>query len=91
MNKLLGEAEVTEVALKQMREIGGGLNGGWAAFQNHDLGSAGIGDLRFLRYGTDCTFENPPEKYPDTKHGIGWRYLLVGKVNLETGKIEELE
>ena len=90
MNKLLGEPEVTDVALKQMSEIGGGLNGGWAAFQNHDLGSRDIGDLRFLRYGTECTYKKAPKKYPDTQHGIGWRYLLVGKVNLKTGKIEEL-
>jgi hypothetical protein len=27
---------------------------------------------------------------PDTQHAIGWRYLLVGKVDLETGEIAEL-
>jgi len=26
---------------------------------------------------------------PDSHLGIGWRYLLVGTVNLETGEIEE--
>jgi hypothetical protein len=26
---------------------------------------------------------------PDSHVGIGWRYLLVGKVNLESGEIEE--
>jgi hypothetical protein len=26
---------------------------------------------------------------PDSHLGIGWRYALVGTVNLETGEIEE--
>jgi hypothetical protein len=27
---------------------------------------------------------------PDSHLGIGWKYLLVGKVNLESGEIEEV-
>ncbi len=26
---------------------------------------------------------------PDSHLGIGWKYVLVGKVNLESGEIEE--
>jgi len=61
----------------------------WYAYQNHDLGHPGIGHLQFLAVGPGCTFKTPPERYPDTQHGLGWRYILVGKVNLETGAIEE--
>jgi hypothetical protein len=61
----------------------------WMAYQNHDLGHHAIGSLRFLAIGPGCTFKTPPERLPDTKEVIGWRYILVGKVNLKTGAIEE--
>jgi hypothetical protein len=61
----------------------------WAAFQNHDLGHPDLGHLRFLAIGPGCTFKTPPARMPDTKEVIGWRYILVGKVNLKTGAIEE--
>ena len=86
MNNALGETEITEEALQQMRERGGT----WAAYQNHDIGSAGLGDLRFLQVGEGCTFKEAPNKYPDTQFGIGWRFLHVGFVNLETGEINEI-
>ena len=61
----------------------------WAAYQGHDLGHrATLGHLRFLAVGPGCTFKTPPERYPDTPQVIGWRYLLVGTVNLATGAIE---
>lgn len=61
--------------------------GTWAAYENHDLGHPNLGHLRFLKYGPDCTLKEPPEKYPDTSLGIGWRYVYIGTVNLETGEV----
>lgn len=84
MPLLLGDGKVGDEALEIIRERGGT----WAAYQNHDLGHRDIGHLRFLKYGEDCTFKVPPSRYPDTKHAIGWRYLFVGLLNLETGKAE---
>lgn len=85
VNKLLGDAEVAAPALQQMKERGGK----WAAYQNHAMDSSGLGHLQFLKYGDGCTFEEPPEKYPsDNEHGMGWRYLLVGSVDLESGEIK---
>jgi hypothetical protein len=63
----------------------------WFAYQNHALDSASLGHLQFLCCGPGCTFETAPERTPDSHLGIGWRYLLVGKVNLETGEIEECQ
>ncbi len=70
-------------ALRQMRERGGT----WAAFQNQALDSADRGGLRFLHVGEGCTYQTAPGRYPDTQFGVGWRYLLVGTVNLETGDL----
>jgi hypothetical protein len=61
----------------------------WFAYQNHAMDSASLGHLQFLCCGSGCTRETPPERMPDSHLGIGWRYLLVGEVNLETGDIEE--
>jgi len=61
----------------------------WHAYQNHDLGHFNIGHLQFLAVGPGCTFKEPPRTAPDTQHGLGWRYILVGTVNLTTGAIEE--
>jgi hypothetical protein len=61
----------------------------WFVYQNHAMDSANLGHLQFLCCGPGCTIVEPPSHMPDTQHGIGWRYLLVGKVNLETGEIED--
>lgn len=60
----------------------------WAAYQNHAMDSAGLGHLQFLCVGDDCTFSSAPERMPDSQHGLGWRYLHVGFVNMKTGQIE---
>jgi hypothetical protein len=70
-------------ALKAIRERGGN----WAAYQNQDLGHYDLGHMRFLKYGPECTLKEPPQRYPDTSDCIGWRYVLVGTVNLETGEV----
>jgi len=86
MNQIIGNEQPDPEAVEQMRAIGGS----WAAYQNHALDSHNCGHLQFLRYGEGCTFTAPPDKYPaDTKSGMGWRYLLVGYVDLETGRIKE--
>ena len=85
LNKLIrGDEKPEAEALEQMRELGGD----WYAYQNHDLGRIDLGHLKFLKCGEGCTFEHPPTRHPDTQTEINWRYILVGKVNLETGEIE---
>ena len=86
--KLLGNATISPEAFATMRERNR-LGTDWAAFQNHALDSADLGGLRFLQIGEGCTFATPPERYPNTQFGTGWRHLLVGFVNLETGTIVE--
>jgi len=77
------EPDVGEEALAAMRKRGGT----WAAYQNMDMGHPDLGGVRCLKIGPDCTFHGPPDRMPDTQHGIGWRYLHVGWVDLETGMI----
>ena len=90
MGKLIGDVGPSPKTLAKLRDLGD-RGQRWYAYQNHDLGSREIGRLRFLKVGPDCTFRVPPDRYPDTPEVIGWRYLLVGIVNLETGKIEEVD
>lgn len=79
--------EISKEALVQMRHC----EGRWAAYENQALDSANAGHLQFLRFGAECTYEEPPIRYPvDTAHGLGWRYGLLGEVNLSTGHIESL-
>lgn len=66
-----------------------GLGGNWFAYQNKDLGHPGCGHIQYLKCGEGCTYSEPPGRYPDTDYGIGWRYLLKGKVDLEDGFILE--
>ena len=62
----------------------------WAAYQNKAMDSANLGHLQFLAVGEENTYKEPPERYPaDTQSGMGWRYLFIGWVNLETGEVEE--
>jgi hypothetical protein len=95
MAKILETDRPDPEALDQMRRISGresgdGEPGEWFAYQNHDLGHPGLGHLKFLRCGEGCTFGEPPRRLPDTPSEINWRYFLVGKVNLDTGEIEEV-
>lgn len=86
MSKLiLGTEKSSPEALTTMRERGGD----WFAYQSHDMSSPTLGDLQFLQCGPGRAYTEPPARMPDTQHAIGWRYLLVGKVNLESGEIEE--
>ena len=84
---LLGDGKIDRHALIAMRERGGD----WYAYQNHAMDSAALGHIQFLRCGAGCTHTEPPARMPDTQFGMGWKYLPVGKVNLELGKIEEVQ
>ncbi len=86
MNTLLGNAALDPDVLSILHQR---LTEGqrWAAYQNHAMDSASLGHLQFLKIGPGCTFETAPERMPDSKYIIGWPYLHVGFVNLETGKV----
>lgn len=60
----------------------------WCVYENKALDSSNCGHLQFLAVGPRNTFKEPPKRYPDTSAGVGWRYLFVGSVNLETGEVE---
>lgn len=73
-------------ALRQMRSHGGL----WAAYENRALDSANAGHVQFLKYGPGATYQDAPDQYPaDNEHGAGWRYRLIGYVELSTGMIRE--
>lgn len=83
---VIGDEKPCDDALRQMRgSTGEGQR--WAAYQNHDMSHSLLGHLQFLRCGKDCTFQDAPRRMPDTRLGIGWRYVLVGIVDLDTGDI----
>ncbi len=77
------EDEVGAVALQQMRERGGT----WAAYRCVALDHSQLGHLKFLKVGPGCTFEEAPKRLPDTATEINWSYQLVGKVDLESGRV----
>lgn len=80
-------------ALEQMKESPHNYKSTrWGAFQNKALDSSNLGHIQFLAIGPDNTYDSAPKRYPaDTSSGMGWRYLFVGYVDLETGEIEEVE
>jgi len=85
MGKIIGEYEIGEASLQQMRE----RKGTWAAYQCHALDSTNIGTMRFLKVGQGCTYETAPATLPDSHLGTGWSFTLVGFVDLDSGKIIE--
>ena len=87
MSTQIGTEKASPEALAMMKERSRpGTE--WAAFQDHDMCSSTLGDLRFLQCGMGCTYATAPQKLPDCHLGIGWRFLKIGKINLETGEIE---
>lgn len=89
MAKLLGNVRPDPYSIDNMLKQGGT----WYAYQNQDIGSATAGHLRYLKCGPGCVYEKPPERYPDTPGArgvIGWRYVLVGKVNFTKRTIEDV-
>jgi hypothetical protein len=61
----------------------------WAAYQNKAMDSASAGNVIYLAIGPQNTFKTRPEHAPDGPHGMGWKYLPIGWVNMEEGRIEE--
>lgn len=74
---------VDENQLAVMRERGGT----WACYENKALDSADAGRCIYIKYGEDCTFKVPPTPAPDGPYGLGWKYILVGPVDLEKGTV----
>jgi hypothetical protein len=89
MKLILGTEKPDAETLQLLRER---LKPGqtWFAYQNHAMDSSSLGHLQFLCCGPSCTFTEPPARMPDSHLGIGWRYLLVGRVDMGTGEIVEL-
>lgn len=86
-SKLLGDNAIPQEARDRMKRRGGT----WFAYQNAELYSGPrSGHLQFLRCGPDASIKYPPLRLPDTATAINWRYVLVGKVNLESGTIEDI-
>ncbi len=82
--KAMNEGRPTKGSLETMKQRGGR----WAAYQNKALDSHNAGHMQFLKVGEDCTYKEPPARYPiDNSHGMGWRYLFVGMVDLKTGLV----
>lgn len=62
----------------------------WYAYRNEDLGHYDLGRLTFLVTGPTRTFAVPPPQAPDSPGiGLGWRYWLVGPVDLEAGTVRK--
>lgn len=76
--RLFREPDVAPESMETMRRRGGT----WAAYRNEYLGHPDLGHLTFLQYGPTCTFKTPPTRMPDSPQMIGWRYQLVGTVDL---------
>lgn len=89
MHKQIGDEQVHEVALETMREktLEWGPDVRWAAYQNHELGHPELGHMKFLAVGPGRTYETAPAKLPDSATEINWRYIHVGYVDLESGKV----
>lgn len=63
----------------------------WACYQNQDLGHYDLGRCTYLVTGPTRTYTTPPAHAPDNEsHGLGWRYLFVGFVDLDSGTIVEV-
>ena len=60
----------------------------WAAYQNLVFDSTNFGSGQYLMVGPGCTYSEPPKSYPaDTKLGLGWKFELMGFVDLDKGEV----
>jgi hypothetical protein len=54
---------------------------GCAVYENHDMGHPGMGDKKFVSYGSPTAqleVNEPPQRLPDIGGDINWRYWLIG-------------
>jgi hypothetical protein len=85
---LLGENQVEPFTLEKLIDKGGD----WYAYQNQAMDSACYGLVNYLCCGEGRTHATPPAHLPDGAiYGTGWKWLLVGKVNLKTGTVEDFK
>ena len=90
MPLIQGDERPEPEALEAMREgIKRYPNARYAVYQNNDLGHPDIGHLKFLAVGPENTLKEAPQRLPDTRSEINWRYLFAGWVDLSTGEIVE--
>lgn len=91
MKLMIGSDKAAPEALKSMKTSPCNFaDTKWYAYQNHDLGHYDIGHLQFLAVGSQNTFKDAPNRMPDTRTSLGWRYIKVGIVNLESGEVNDL-
>lgn len=60
----------------------------WFAYENQVLDSSALGTVQYLLVGPTRTHKTPPPQLGDGKHGLGWKWRLLGKVDLTTGKVK---
>lgn len=60
-----------------------------AVYQNQSLDSDDAGSFLFIVVGSHRTLTEAPPCAPDGPYGIGWKYLHVGFLNLETNQLEQ--
>lgn len=70
--------EIDSSIIEVMRERGGQ----WAVYQDRAFDSSSFGRLQFLKYGIECTYQEPPSSLPGD-----WKYQHVGFVDLTNGVV----
>lgn len=55
------------------------MGGRWAVYENRQFDSHDFGRRMFLAVGPGRTHEKAPDHLPDSQHGTGWKYLLLGE------------
>lgn len=74
------QPHVPHLTLERMRMMGGS----WAAYQSQEIGYGDLGQLRFMAFGGDRLHAIPLKHFPSIM-----RYVLVGVVDLKTGRVVE--
>ncbi len=78
-------------ALRNRHSLYGNPEDKVAVYQNQALDSESAGSLVFIIIGPERTLREAPPKAPDGAYGMGWRFLHVGFLNLETNQLEKTD
>ncbi len=78
-------------ALRNRHSLYGNPEDKVAVYQDQALDSAAAGSLVFIIIGPERTLKEAPVKAPDGPYGMGWRFLHVGFLNLETNQLEKTD